>query len=159
MGRGGRPMSKVRAKERASVSYDVHVNADPGGRWLELDRDRWIFRFGKYTGTFLDDVAMEDRGLAYIRWILDEAEWRPTPTEEKAMREATGEIGAVGSKLQHQDAWVNVVVGRRSFGIPVALAEMFDQEMDRLQQIGLSDVAAFEAIVANSRDMPLESLV
>ena len=131
---------------------------DRGGRWLKRDGDRWLMACGRHQGEDLDDVPE-----SYLRWLLDEADRRPTPAEELAIRVACGEIHhGVGGRVVLDAAveWVNVVVGRWSFQIPAAIAETFDEEMQRLLSLDniRGEAAAFEAIVVNSVLTPLEGL-
>ena len=112
-----------------------------------------VMACGKHAGRRLDDVPM-----AFLRWVLDQAEMRPGRDEELELREAACEVVGGASVRSAVEEWTNVIVGHRSFSIPPVVAQLFVVEMARLQQLFPSDATAFEALVLNSYTTPLESL-
>lgn len=44
---------------------------DKIARFLQMDsKGRWIISFGKYEGSFLEDIVLEDKG--YLEWFLNQ---------------------------------------------------------------------------------------
>jgi hypothetical protein len=107
---------------------------------------------GPHRGKDVDEVP-----LSFLTWLLNAAELRPGPDEEIDLREAAGEVGG-GVVRAAKAEWTNVVVGHRSFSIPPELARLFDEEMQRLQQLFPPEWQAFEAMIAGSSQTPLESM-
>lgn len=127
------------------------------GAWLEQDdRGRLLLRQGKFLGEYLDDVASQHE--KYLRWVLEDADYRPTPREEQALRAALGEDAPVSAPRRQVSSWGNVIVGNRAFSAPPELIKAFDEEMRRLQTLFPSEVQAFEVMLANSSLTPLEGL-
>jgi len=125
-----------------------------GGRvWTVLDaKGRPRMAIGPHRGKDVDEVP-----LSFLTWLLNAAELRPGPDEEIDLREAAGEVGG-GVVRAAKAEWTNVVVGHRSFSIPPELARLFDEEMQRLQQLFPPEWQAFEAMIAGSSQTPLESM-
>lgn len=135
------------------IDYDLDLNIDDGGRWLEKHPNGWVLKYGKHHGEFIDDVPE-----SYVSWILESADFRPTPKEELILREAIGEIKGHNGRQQGEHDWHSVIVGKWSFKIPEAVAQKFDDEMRRMLQLTKSPVTAFEAIIANSAITSIEEL-
>lgn len=126
-----------------------------GRVWTYLDEKtgRPRMRIGKHAGKDIDSVPARD-----LRWILDVAEHRPGPAEERDLREAAGEVIEGPCVRVGTHEWSSVTVGHYSFQISPEITAMFDEEMERLRQLFPSDAAAFEAILANSMLTPIECL-
>ena len=121
--------------------------------WTVLGEDgRPRMAIGQHKGKDID--AVPER---YLRFILDTAERRPGSEEELELRVAAGEVGG-GTARAAREEWSNVCIGNRSFSIPPGVAQLFDAEMTRMQQLFPREAQAFEAIVLCSSTTPLEGM-
>ena len=125
-----------------------------GRTWTRVEPSgRVVFAVGKHVGQNIEDVPE-----AYLHWVLSEAELRPGPAEELALRESACEIVGGASSRSAKQEWTNVCVCHLSFSVPPGVAQIFLEEMARLQTRFPRESQAFECLVLNSVLTPLDGM-